>query len=291
MELLSTNIDRKIFTIRNVQVMLDRDLAELYSVETKHINQAVRNNQDKFQEDFIFQLSDEEFANLRSNNLTTNFAKTRVNPKVFTEQGIYMLATILKSKIASEVTVSIIRTFAKMREFISTHNLLEQRFNQIEHKLSMHDNQFDEVFKAIESKQIKTTQGIFYDGQIFDAYSFVSDLIRSAKSEIILIDNYIDDTTLTIFSKVPNVEVTLYTNTISKQLKLDLEKYSKQYDNVEIKIFKNSHDRFLIIDKKDLFHIGASLKDLGKKWFAFSKMDMDSFDVLGRLEVKIIEKL
>ena len=193
MQLIETNINNKIHTIRNIPVMLDKDLAELFNVETKHINQAVRNNQDKFQDDFFFQLSDKEFENLRSNDLTASFTKTRVNPKVFTEQGIYMLATILKSKIATQVTVFIIRAFTKMREFISSNNLVLQKFNQIEKKLLIHDNKFDKVFKAIESKKIKPTQGIFYDGQVFDAYNFISDLVIGAKKSVLLIDNYIDD--------------------------------------------------------------------------------------------------
>ncbi|QOG11243.1 ORF6N domain-containing protein [Arcobacter sp. FWKO B] len=267
------SIKDKIYNIRNLQVMLDRDLAELYGVETKHINQAVRNNQDKFMDDFYFELTNNEFEDLRSNFLTTNFSKTRTNPKVFTEQGIYMLATILKSKVASQVTVYIIKTFANMRKLIYQNISMFERFERIENRLTIHDMNFDKLFEALEDKTSKPSQGIFYDGQIYDAYSFANDLLKSAKNEIILIDNYIDDTVLTIFSKIPNIKVTIYTNTIPKQLKLDFEKYQKQYQNVELKIFKNSHDRFIILDKKEVYHLGASLKDLGKKWFAFSKMN------------------
>ena len=135
----------------------------------------------------------------------------------------------------------------------------------------------------IESKDIKPKQGIFYDGQTFDAYVFVSDIIKQAKSSIKLIDNFIDETVLTLFSKNQNIKVTIYTKSISKQLKLDLEKYNSQYNNIEIKKFNASHDRFLIINEKEVYHIGASLKDLGKKWFGFSKMDSESFEVMGRL--------
>ena len=278
------NIKDKIYTIRNLQVMLDKDLAELYGVETKHINQAVRNNQDKFQDDFYFELSDYEFEDLRSKNLTANFSKTRINPKVFTEQGIYMLATILKSKIASQVTVYIIKTFANLRKIISQNISMFERFERVEQRLNIHDKNFDRLFEALEDKTLKAKQGIFYDGQIFDAYVFVNDLLKLATTEIILIDNYIDETVFTIFSKYPNIKIKIYTQNISKQLKLDFEKYSKQYQNIELKEFKNSHDRFLIIDKKNIYHLGASLKDLGKKWFAFSKFEMNTFDVLARLK-------
>ena len=278
------NIKDKIYTIRNLQVMLDKDLAELYGVETKHINQAVRNNQDKFQDDFYFELSDYEFEDLRSKNLTANFSKTRINPKVFTEQGIYMLATILKSKIASQVTVYIIKTFANLRKIISQNISMFERFERVEQRLNIHDKNFDKLFEALEDKTLKAKQGIFYDGQIFDAYVFVNDLLKLATTEIILIDNYIDETVFTIFSKYPNIKIKIYTQNISKQLKLDFEKYQKQYQNIELKEFKNSHDRFLIIDKKNIYHLGASLKDLGKKWFAFSKFEMNTFDVLARLK-------
>ena len=282
------SIKDKIYTIRNMQVMLDRDLAELYCVETKRINEAVKNNQDKFMDDFYFELNDFEFEYLRSKISTTSFIKTRTNPKVFTEQGIYMLATILKSKVASQVTINLIKTFANMRKLISQNIALFERFERIENRLTIHDKNFNILFKALEDKNNIPVQNIFFDGQIYDAYSFVNDLIKLAKSEIVLIDNYIDDTVFTLFSKYPNINFTIYTSTISKQLKLDFEKYSKQYKNISLKTFKSSHDRFLIIDKKEIYHLGASLKDLGKKWFAFSKMSLNSLnldDILHKLEV------
>lgn len=285
-ELVTTTdtISHKIHTIRGLQVMLDRDLAELYGVETKRINEAVKNNQDKFLEDFYFELDDSEFDILRSKFSTTNFAKTRINPKVFTEQGIYMLATILKSKIASQVTVSIIRVFASMRQLISQNIVTYERFERIEQKLSLHDKNFDKLFEALEDKSQKPSEGIFYDGQIYDAYAFVNDLLKSAKNEVVLIDNYIDESVFTLFSKYPNVHFKIYTATITKQLKLDYQKYQAQYQNIEIEEFKKAHDRFLIIDQKEIYHIGASLKDLGKKWFAFSKFEMEALEVLGRLK-------
>ncbi|OCL96857.1 ORF6N domain-containing protein [Arcobacter porcinus] len=260
-------IKDKIYTIRNMQVMLDRDLAELYCVETKRINEAVKNNKDKFMDDFYFELNDLEFEYLRSKISTTSFVKTRTNPKVFTEQGIYMLATILKSKVASQVTINLIKTFANMRKLISQNIALFERFERIENRLTVQDKNFNILFKALENKNNIPVQNIFYDGQIYDAYSFVNDLLKLVKEEVILIDNYIDDTVFTLFSKYPNINFIIYTNNISKQLKLDFEKYSKQYKNISLKTFKSSHDRFLIIDKKEIYHLGASLKDLGKKWF------------------------
>ncbi|MEN5386340.1 ORF6N domain-containing protein [Aliarcobacter skirrowii] len=281
------SIKDKIYTIRNMQVMLDRDLAELYGVETKRINEAVKNNKDKFMDDFYFELNDLEFEYLRSKISTTSFIKTRTNPKVFTEQGIYMLATILKSKVASQVTINLIKTFANMRKLISQNIALFERFERIENRLTIHDKNFNILFKALEDKNNIPVQNIFFDGQIYDAYRFINDLIKLAKSEIVLIDNYIDDTVFTLFSKYPNINFTIYTSTISKQLKLDFEKYSKQYKNIALKTFKNAHDRFLIIDKKEIYHLGASLKDLGKKWFAFSKMSLHSLnldEILNRLK-------
>ncbi|MDX3959785.1 ORF6N domain-containing protein [Aliarcobacter skirrowii] len=280
-------IKDKIYTIRNMQVMLDRDLAELYCVETKRINEAVKNNKDKFMDDFYFELNNLEFEYLRSKISTTSFIKTRTNPKVFTEQGIYMLATILKSKVASQVTINLIKTFANMRKLISQNIALFERFERIENRLTIHDKNFNTLFKALEDKNNIPVQNIFFDGQIYDAYSFVNDLLKLAKEEVILIDNYIDDTVFTLFSKYPNINFIIYTNNTSKQLKLDFEKYSKQYKNISLKTFKSSHDRFLIIDKKEIYHLGASLKDLGKKWFAFSKMSLNSLnldDILHKLE-------
>ena len=171
-----------------------------------------------------------------------------------------------------------------MRKLISQNISMFERVERNEQRLIIHDKNFDKLFEALEDKTLKAKQGIFYDGEIFDAYIFINDLIKTALSEIILIDNYIDETVFTLFSKYPNIKIKIYTQNISKQLKLDFEKYSKQYQNIELKEFKNSHDRFLIIDKKDIYHLGASLKDLGKKWFAFSKFEMNTFDVLARLK-------
>ena len=200
-----------------------------------------------------------------------------------------MLATILKSKVAAQVTVSIIRAFANMRALINSNNLLIDQLRMLEQRQVIHevksDEKFEKVFNAIEQKQLKKNDGIFFNGQVFDAHSFISDLLRKANKSIVLIDNYIDERTLTLFSKIPTIKVTIYTHTHTKQLKLDLEKYNQQYNNVVIKAFRESHDRFLILDDKEVYLIGASLKDLGKKWFGFSKLDISSIDnILKRLE-------
>ena len=274
------NIKDKIHTIRNQQVMLDRDLALLYGVETKVFNQAVKRNIKRFPKNYRFQLNENEKNQLVTNCDRLNSMKHSSSlPYVFTEQGVSMLSAILRSEVAVNVSIKIIRAFVEMRKLISQNVALFERFERIENRLTIHDKNFNLLFKALEDKNNIPVQNIFFDGQIYDAYSFVNDLIKLANSEIVLIDNYIDDTVFTLFSKYPNINFIIYTNNISKQLKLDFEKYSKQYKNIALKTFKSSHDRFLIIDKKDIYHLGASLKDLGKKWFAFSKMSLDSLNL------------
>lgn len=191
----------------------------------------------------------------------------------------YRVNSIKATKFRKWAT-SVLKQYISEGYIINSDKITNDRFVSLEEKVQY----LSKKLEILESKELKPKQGIFYDGQMFDAYSFVSDLIRSAKSKIILIDNYCDDSVLTLFTKNQNIEVTIYTKTISKQLNLDLKKYNSQYKPIEIKKFENSHDRFLILDDKEVYHIGASLKDLGKKWFAFSKMDMGSFDVLSRLE-------
>jgi hypothetical protein len=245
------NIKSKIYTVRGLQVMLDSDLAELYGVETKVFNQAVKRNEKRFPDDFRFQLTQTEYQNLRSQIVTSSLVShggARYLPYVFTEQGVSMLSAVLKSDIAVDISVNIIRVFVNMRKFISNNALIFQRLETLENKQSKNDEKFNKLFEALEDNTIKPKQGIFYDGEVFDAYRFVADLIRSAKNKIILIDNYVDDSVLTLFSKNQNIEVVIYTQTISKQLTLDLEKYNAQYKAIEIKSFKYSHDRFMIID-------------------------------------------
>ena len=286
-----TNLDQKsiqdkIFTIRNIQVMIDRDLAEIYGVETKVFNQAVKRNIKRFPENFKFQLSESEKDELVTSCDQFKMLKHSTSlPYAFTEQGISMLSAVLKSDIAIEISIKIIESFVSMRKSISSSSLIFDRFERIEQKLSLHDEKFNVIFDAIEEKTAPKKQHIFYDGQIFDAYLFISDIIKSAKKSIKLIDNYIDETTLVLFKKRDvNTSLQIYTKTISKQLKLDVEKYNAQYKPLEIIKFSLSHDRFLIIDEKEVYHFGASLKDLGKKWFAVSKMDINSLDIINRLE-------
>lgn len=297
-------IQDKIYTIRGVQIMLDEDLAVLYGVETKNLNKAVNRNMDRFPEKFRFQLTQEEYDNLKFQigtssldaSLRSQFVTLekqhggrRYLPYVFTEQGVSMLSAVLRSKTAIEVSIKIIDSFVNMRKFLSQNASLFTRIESIEKRQISYeiknDTKVDAILNAIEEKGTPQKQHIFYDGQIFDAYLFVSDIIKSAKSSIKLIDNYIDESTLVLFTKRDaKVDMKIYTKTISKQLKLDLEKHNAQYPKIDIEIFDLSHDRFLIIDEKDIYHFGASLKDLGKKWFAVSKMDINSFEILGKLK-------
>lgn len=176
------------------------------------------------------------------------------------------------------------KAFVEMKKFISNNAAIFQRLENVEMKQIVTDEKIDKIFKALENNSIKPKQGIFYDGQIFDAYKFVADLIKEAKKHIVLIDNYIDETVLTLFSKNQSVNVKIYTKNITKQLKLDVNKYNAQYNLIEVKQFNQAHDRFLIIDNKEIYHFGASLKDLEKKWFAFSKFDINTIEMLKKLE-------
>ena len=277
------SIQNKIYTIRSLQVMLDKDIAEFYGVKSIRLREQVKRNKDRFPEDFMFVLNHNEVDFMVSQNaIPSRQHLGGSSPLVFTEQGVSMLATVLKTDSAVSMSIKIIRAFVTMRKFIAQNSGVFQRLENVEQKLLRHDNHFSKIFEALESKEIKPLQGIFFDGQIYDAYAFVSELIKSATKTIILIDNYIDDTVLTLFSKNTNVAITMYTKTTNKQLSLDVQKYNAQYKNLTIKSFELSHDRFLIIDN-EIYHIGASLKDLGKKWFAFSKMDNKSVAILEKL--------
>jgi len=278
------DIKSKIHTIRGLQVMLDSDLAKLYKVKTGQLTRQVRRNINRFPGYFMFQLTKRESKNLICQFGTSSWGGTRKLSFAFTEQGVAMLSGVLKSDTAVKVSIQIMGAFVAMRKFIASNAQIFQRIGQTEQKLLDHDNKFEQVFKLIEDKDIKPEKGIFFNGQIFDAYKFVSDLVRSAKKSIILIDNYIDDSVLTLFSKrEKDVGVVIYTKNITKQLKLDLAKYNSQYFPVDVKEFKDTHDRFMIIDDQEVYHIGASLKDLGKKWFAFSKFDKEALKLLEKL--------
>ena len=267
-----------IYTIRGKQVMLDSDLAALYQVETKNLNKAVKRNIKRFPVSFCFQLTEEEVENLRFQIGTSslNYGGRRYLPYVFTEQGVAMASAILRSDIAVKMSVQIMEAFVEMRRMLISNASLFHRLDNIELRQLEADQKFEEIFKALESDKLHSEKGIFYNGQVFDAYTFVSDIIRKAGSSIILLDNYVDDTVLTLLGKRnDNVTATILTKSISNQLRLDLQRYNSQYPAIDIEIFSDAHDRFLIIDNTELYHIGASLKDLGKKWFAFSRMDIE----------------
>jgi hypothetical protein len=283
-------LEHRIFTFRAVHVMIDRALAEMYHVETKVLNQAVKRNIERFPELFRFQLTDHEKAELVTNcDRFESLKHATNNPFAFTEQGVAMLSAVLRSDIAVKVSIQIINTFIEMRKIIVGQSGLLQRMEGVERKLLENDQKFEQVFKALESKNEIPTQGVFFDGQIFDAYELASRIIRSAKESIVLIDNYIDENTLThLAKKEKGVAVLLLTKTISKQLVLDLQKANEQYGNFTAKAFTQSHDRFLIIDGKEVYHLGASLKDLGRKWFAFSKLETKSLENMMKVVLEMM---
>ena len=263
------DIHHKIHVIRGIQVMLDTDLAVLYGVEVKVLNQAVKRNIERFPESFMFQLSEEEFSSLRSQIVTSTPRRggRRYLPYVFTEQGVSMLSAVLKSNTAIQVSIQIVEAFVSMRHFMSKNADIFYRLHKLENKQLLHDDQFEKSFKALDSHIPQ--QGIFFEEQVFDAHKFVSEIIRSAKKSIILIDNYVDESVLALLSKKdPSVNITIYSK-LSNQLVLDAKKFSAQYGDLSIHHFEKSHDRFLIIDRETIYHFGASLKDLGKKWFCF----------------------
>jgi transposase-like protein len=276
------HIKNAIYNIRGKQVMLDSDLAKLYEVSTSRLNEQVKRNIERFPEDFMFRLTEDEWANLKSQNAISSWGGRRKLPNVFTEQGISTLSGVLNSKTAIRVNIAIMRAFVGMRKFLIANASIFQRIEKIELKQLETDDKIGQIINALEDKSMKPKQGIFFDGQIFDAYKFVSKLIKSATKSIILIDNYVDETVLTLFSKNQKVDVTIYTKNLTNQLKLDLSQYNAQYREIKIKKFNKAHDRFLIIDKNEIYHFGASLKDLGKKWFAFSKFDAESISLLMR---------
>ncbi|MFH1959241.1 MAG: ORF6N domain-containing protein [Patescibacteria group bacterium] len=282
----TNNIQDQIYTVRNTQVMFDRDLASLYEVSTKRLNEQVKRNIGRFPEEFRFQLTEDEKNEVVANcDHLENLKFSPYLPHVFTEQGVAMLSSVLKSEVAVKMSVQIMQAFVVMRNFLIKNASIFNRFENIEQKQFKTDKTIQKIFKALEDKSLKPKQGIFYDGQIFDAYMFVADLIKSAKKSIVLIDNFADESVLQLFVKrKKGVKATIYTNKLSKTLELDLKRHNDQYELIEIKLFNKAHDRFLIIDNRELYHIGASLKDLGKKWFAFSRMDSLVGEVSGKLK-------
>ena len=294
---LVTNSDQLVFAdkieslikvIRGQQVMLDRDLATLYGVEVKRLNEQVKRNIKRFPKDFMFQLTKEEC--LRSQFATLNEGRgqhLKYMPYVFTENGVAMLSSVSRSDTAIEVNIRIMRAFTSMRHFLQNNAEVFQRLSTLEyHQLEMQqhfqesDKRIEEVFRRLDEGNAKPKQGVFYNGQIYDAYNFVSDLIKSAKKRIILIDNYVDETVLTLLDKREDgVSAFIYTQQINRQFQLDIDRHNAQYPPINVETFRLSHDRFLCIDD-DVYHIGASIKDLGKKWFGFSRMEILTPDEL-----------
>ena len=270
-DIQSINIEHLIYTIRGVQVMLDRDIALLYSVETGQLNRQVKRNIERFPSDFMFQLSKEEQEILKCQNGISSWGGDRYLPYAFTENGIAMLSSILRSPTAIEANIRIMRAFTSMRHFLTNNAQVFQRLSNIEYHQIETDKRIDEVFKRLDANTTPQ-QGIFFDGQVFDAYCFASDLVRKANKSIVLIDNYVDDTVLSLLDKRQDgVSATIYTQHISQKLQLDINRHNTQYPPISVQQFNKAHDRFLLIDD-EIYHIGASLKDLGKKWFAFAKM-------------------
>ena len=293
-----------IYSVRGMQVITDRDLARLYEVETKVLNQAVKRNIERFPEHFRFQLTERESVDWlsysknqavgsRSQIVTLKENRGRnikYRPWVFTEQGVAMLSAVLRSKRAVEVSIRIMTAFVEMRKWVSMQSGLTQRMDGIEKKLLLHDQQFESLFSAMENKELIPDEGVFFDGQVFDAWVLASNIIRSAHKSIILIDNYIDENTLRLLSKrVEGVQVFLLSNSRKESLQLDVQKAEEQFGGFYLYFFGNSHDRFLIIDQTEIYHLGASLKDLGKRWFAFSRLEKSSVATILEKVDRIIE--
>lgn len=274
-----------IYEIRGKQVMLDSDVAMLYHTETKRINQAVKRNIERFPERFCFRLTLKEYENLKSQFVTSSleskneYGGRRKLPLVFTEQGIAMISTLIRSGIAIKTSINIMDAFIEMRKFIINNSNMLNRLTTVEYKLLEHDKRFDEVFNELQNNKEETIKSkIFYNGQIYDAYSLIIKIIKEAKEKILIIDNYIDDSILEMLSKKnKQVEVVILTSNNCKLTKLDIEKFNKQYPTLKLAKTNVFHDRFLVIDSKDLYHIGASLKDLGKKCFGINKIGDTNF--------------
>ena len=277
----------RIYSIRGFQVMLDSDLAELYGVETKRLNEAVKRNKERFPDNFCFQLENNEYDSLRSQIATLKKKRgqhRKYMPLAFTEHGVVMLSAVIKSERAIEINIKVVNAFIEMRKFIQTNGQIFQRLDRVEVKLLENDQKFEKVFDALESKDRIPEQGIFFEGQVFDAYNFVSDLFRRAEKSIVIVDNYVDDTVLLHLTKIKkNVQVRIVTKSVSDQFKLDLKKFSEQYFQIDAKVIKNTHDRFIIIDGEIVYHFGASLKDLGKKLFGFSKFEKSAMKLLDKI--------
>ncbi len=284
-ELTIEEIKNLIYTIRGKQVMLDSDVANIYHCETKYVNRVVKRNIERFPEEFCFQLNKNEFESLRCQFVTLNEngrgQHRKYLPYVFTEQGIAMLSALLKSRIAVSVSVNIMKAFIEMRKFLMINGQVFERLTSVEHKLLEHDKKFDEVFNQLQLEE-NIKQRIFFDGQIYEAYSLIIDIIKRANNKILIIDNYIDDSILKMLAKKKNnVEIVILTSNKSNIENLDIKKFNKEYPILKVAKTNKFHDRFIVIDNKEMYHLGASIKDLGKKCFGINKIE----------DMEIIEKI
>ena len=283
---LELDISSKILVVRGQQVMIDRDLAELYGVETKVLNQAVKRNIERFPPDFLFVLN-----NIEKDELVTicdrfiPLKHSSSNPYAFTEHGIAMLSSVLRSQNAVEVNIRIMRAFIALRRFLQNNSKIFAEIDYLKRHAIESDKKIDELFDKMDRYKIEDKQGIFFQGQIFDAYAKFESFIAEAEKEIVLIDNYVDLTVLERFAKKKSgVKVTIYTCQKTKITPLDVQKFNEQYLGLVLKNTEKIHDRFLIVDGKILYHIGASLKDLGKKCFGFEIMDSSWIEeIMGNL--------
>ena len=283
-------IQSMIYTFRGRQVMLDSDLAMLYQVETKYLNRQRNRNAERFPEDFCFQLSKEEYEILRCQNVTSKNENgsggRRYLPYVFTEQGIAMLSSVLNSEIAAKTSINIMRAFVEMRKFLISNNEMFARLDRVELKQLETDKKLEEVFDYIATtKEVK--QKIFFNGQIYDAFSLMVEIVEKAEKELILIDNYVDVNTLNILSKKKDgVNVLIVTSGNGNLTDKDVAKFNSQYPKLAVKISNDFHDRFFIIDRNEVYHIGASIKDAGKKSFGITKLDVE--DLTKSLLAKVL---
>ena len=288
-------LENLIHVIRGQQIMIDSDLAALYGVETRALNQAVKRNAERFPEDFMFRLTKEEAKSvmsqisLKSQNVTSSWGGSRKLPFAFTENGVAMLSGVLRSKAAIEVNIRIMKAFTAMRGFMMSNALIFRRLETMEHHqlllqehLSEHDRKIEEVLSRLEDKNSDSIEGFFFEGQIFDAYSLISDLIRKAHKRIILIDNYVDRVLKVLTKRKEGVSATIYTDPSHSQIRTDLRRHNAQYPRIEVRNCVNVHDRFLIVDET-VYFIGGSIKDLGKKIVAFSQMNQSPDDILYKI--------
>ena len=276
-ELAIEDIKNLIYTIRGKQVMMDSDVANIYHCETKYVNRVVKRNIERFPEEFCFKLNENEFEVLRCQFVTLNEngrgQHRKYLPYVFTEQGIAMLSALLKSDVAVSVSVNIMKAFIEMRKFLMLNGQVFERLTSVEHKLLEHDKKFDEVFNQLQFEE-NIKQRIFFQGQIYDAYSLIVDIIKKANKKIIIIDNYIDDSVLKMLTKKKNnVEVVILTSDKSNIQNIDIQKFNKEYPILKIAKTNKFHDRFIVLDNEEMYHLGASIKDLGKKCFGINKIE------------------